>query len=551
MKVSLKKSQAIWTGFPFLLVGKMRSVQNYVNSLSANSKRLLRDHSYFWILTNTDKALKFPELPERDRNIFLNWEHKAFYVIVTELKVLSRPELSGMAGLSRGMRRVRADILRIGQGKKGPWTPTLILGDTGVGKEEIALALFKTACLDDSNKTMDPEQFLQYNCAALTQTNLEHQLFGSEAFTGTPPRKGLLQTYDHGAIQLDEFHKSPSIQGPLLRVMATQKGDPAEANRIGGEGKKPFQTWIWLIFSTKADIRKLLREGSFDQDFFFRFEDRVIVIPPLKNRPADVPAIAKRIWWQLWDGIPIRSLTPPVMEWLGEEQKDWIGNVRGLRALLSLSVSMIKHPAYNSSSLRQIFHSILSKGPDWFDWMGIISDLEFTGIGTGSFGLDQSENSSTNLAMKEQKKKQRLNKEERSRLKTELGESLSDSGRKFLGHLDKLLSLRKSNDPSSDSVNKLLFNLCQNNKKKREQFFSVEECQAFSGVKNNQTRDCLRLLYDLRNIERENPETKKLIGEIENELNIFKGPEDSFGVLEKKRGARKKEEYRLKKEVFI
>jgi hypothetical protein len=204
---------------------------------------------------------------------------------------------------------------------------------------------------------------------------LQDQLFGHErgAFTGAAQQqKGLLEKHEHGCVFLDDFDVAPpATQGALLRVMSTHWGEEAAFPRLGGTEARAAKTNAWLLFATNADIPKKIEANEIRSDFIYRFEDRVIHLRPLKDRPADIPQIALRLWETIWQGRqdPV-GLGPPHLELLLSPKIGWPGNIRQLRALLSLAASRQR---LTRKPLRQLIAEILALG-DYNRWVGIVLD---------------------------------------------------------------------------------------------------------------------------------------------------------------------------------
>jgi hypothetical protein len=126
----------------------------------------------------------------------------------------------------------------------------------------------------------------------------------------------------------------------------------------------------------------MVKSGRLRIDFLFRFEDRVIVVPPLRVRPADVPAIAHHIWKGLVenaDGL----LSDRVLPWrslrdLNSRKLEWKGNVRELAALLSLVASMCRVPRYRHETTNDLIRRVLAKGPGYFEWFGILASKVYS-----------------------------------------------------------------------------------------------------------------------------------------------------------------------------
>ncbi len=205
----------------------------------------------------------------------------------------------------------------------------LILGETGVGKEVLAEKVHKL-----SPRAAKP--YLRLNCAALSESLLESELFGYErgAFTGAVGTKqGLLETADGGSVFLDEVGELPhSIQVKLLRVIEERM-----VLRVGG--LKPRALDVRFIAATNRDLEAEIGRGSFRQDLFFRLNGATLVIPPLRERPAEIPGLARAF---LDTAARQAGLArPPELsnEALDELMRySWPGNIRELRNVVERAV---------------------------------------------------------------------------------------------------------------------------------------------------------------------------------------------------------------------
>jgi transcriptional regulator with GAF, ATPase, and Fis domain len=161
--------------------------------------------------------------------------------------------------------------------------PILILGETGVGKEVYAQTVH-----DRSPRAGGP--FLRLNCAALPESLLEAELFGFEkgAFTGaTAAKPGLFEAADKGSVFLDEIGEAAlSVQAKLLRVLET-----GEVTRIGSVS--PRHVDVRFLSATNRDLEREVSDGRFRADLFFRINGMVVTLPPLRERPDDVIALAE------------------------------------------------------------------------------------------------------------------------------------------------------------------------------------------------------------------------------------------------------------------
>ena len=196
----------------------------------------------------------------------------------------------------------------------------LITGDSGTGKELIAGAIHYNSSRKDG-------PFVKINCAAITETLLESELFGHEkgAFTGADRRKeGRFYQAHGGSLFLDEVSEmSLTMQVKLLRVLQER-----EFTRVGGE--KPIQVDVRVIVATNKDLPELIRKGGFREDLYYRLNVVDLEIPSLKQRREDVPLLSHH-FLQLFakrNNKEIRGFTPQAMDHL--IRYDWPGNVREL-----------------------------------------------------------------------------------------------------------------------------------------------------------------------------------------------------------------------------
>ena len=205
----------------------------------------------------------------------------------------------------------------------------LILGETGVGKEVLAEKVHKL-----SPRGTGP--YLRLNCAALSESLLESELFGHErgAFTGAiGTKQGLLETADGGSVFLDEVGELPqSIQVKLLRVIEERM-----VLRVGGLKPRPLD--VRFIAATNRDLETEIARGTFRQDLFFRLNGATLVIPPLRERPTEIPALAKAFLIQAARQVNLD--TPPELSADALDnllRYSWPGNIRELRNMIERAV---------------------------------------------------------------------------------------------------------------------------------------------------------------------------------------------------------------------
>jgi len=204
----------------------------------------------------------------------------------------------------------------------------LITGETGSGKEVIAEALHKR-----SRRAAKP--YIRINCACLTETLLESELFGHErgSFTGADRRKiGYFEACNGGTLLLDEIGEMPmSLQSKLLRVLEEHR-----FNRVGGTAE--IEVDVRVLCATNRDLAHEVKEGRFREDLFFRVSAFTLAIPPLRDRQAEILPLA-RAFLRLCAG-DLGLATPSLSESAAAaiQSYPWPGNVRELRNAMERAV---------------------------------------------------------------------------------------------------------------------------------------------------------------------------------------------------------------------
>ena len=200
----------------------------------------------------------------------------------------------------------------------------LIRGETGTGKEVIARAIHQ-------HSAFSGEPFIAVNCTALTDTLLESELFGHTkgSFTGAiSARKGYFELAGEGTIFLDEIgDTSPDFQTKLLRVLQERSFYP-----VGGE--EPRTTHARVIAATHQPVEQLIKEGRFREDLYFRLKVVEIVVPPLRDRPGDIPLIANALLGRVREEThrEVYRISDAALENL--LSYNWPGNIRELENAL-------------------------------------------------------------------------------------------------------------------------------------------------------------------------------------------------------------------------
>jgi len=226
----------------------------------------------------------------------------------------------GLVGESESMHRVREQIRKVAATD----ATVLVLGESGTGKELVARAIH-----DASPRREAP--FVGVACAALPEGLLESELFGHEkgAFTGAVRRKlGRFELADGGTLFLDEIAEiPPGVQVKLLRALQERRFE-----RVGGE--ETIEVDVRLVSATHRDLGRLVAEGRFREDLYYRLHVVPIALPPLRERPGDVALLARHFLERLAPrlGRPVRGFAPEALSRL--ERHAWPGNVRELENLV-------------------------------------------------------------------------------------------------------------------------------------------------------------------------------------------------------------------------
>ena len=197
----------------------------------------------------------------------------------------------------------------------------LLLGESGVGKELVARALHR-------NSARAGQRFIQVNCAAILEDLIESELFGHErgSFTGATEKQiGKFEQADRGTIFLDEVgDMSPKTQAKVLRVLQEQ-----EVERLGSA--RTIKVDVRVIAATNKDLEEAIARGEFREDLFFRLNVIPIVVPPLRARPEDIPALVQHFARRTSEehNLKPKRFDPRAMETL--QCYRWRGNIRELR----------------------------------------------------------------------------------------------------------------------------------------------------------------------------------------------------------------------------
>jgi transcriptional regulator with GAF, ATPase, and Fis domain len=232
--------------------------------------------------------------------------------------------LNGLVGASDAMARCGTAIADASVSD----VPVLITGETGTGKEVVARAIHK-------NSGRAKKSFVVVDCASLTETLVESSLFGHDrgAFTGASgERGGLVRQAHEGTLFLDEIGElPPSVQKAFLRVLQEKRFRPVGSDR---EASSDFR----LLAATNRDLGRMVTEGTFREDLYFRLRSLEIALPPLRGRGQDVCIIARDVAAKTCArlGLPDKKLSVELCEALSAYS--WPGNVRELKQAIECAV---------------------------------------------------------------------------------------------------------------------------------------------------------------------------------------------------------------------
>ncbi len=248
-----------------------------------------------------------------------------------------------LIGASSKMELLREQIKMAAQSN----SRVLIMGESGSGKELVARLLHE-------NSKSAGKSFIEVNCAAIPQELIESELFGHEkgSFTGAfESKKGKFELADGGTLFLDEVgDMSLSAQAKVLRVIETQ-----EFQRVGGS--KNIKVDVRIISATNKDLREEVKKGTFREDLLYRLNVIPIVVPPLRERKEDIPALVEYFLesFALEHGKKPKKIVPEASKMLGDY--DWPGNIRELRNMIERLVIMTPSDTITTKDLLIADHS--------------------------------------------------------------------------------------------------------------------------------------------------------------------------------------------------
>ena len=246
-------------------------------------------------------------------------------------------EGSELVGDSPPMQEILASIRRIAPSK----ATVFLRGESGTGKEMVARAIHQASDRRDG-------PFIRVNCAALSESLLESELFGHEkgAFTGAVQRReGRFELAHRGTLLLDEVSEvSPRIQAKLLRVLEEE-----EFERVGGT--RTLRVDVRVLATSNRDLEQAIRDGSFREDLFYRLHVVPLHLPPLRERRADIPLLVEAFLRRFarQNGRGEMKISPDALRLL--QAHDWPGNVRELSNFVHRTVVLCTGPVIEARHL--------------------------------------------------------------------------------------------------------------------------------------------------------------------------------------------------------
>jgi two-component system response regulator HydG len=308
---ALEKIKAFNPAIPIIIMTAYSSVQSAVEALKAGAYDYLIKPLDFDVLKLTiERAREHAGLKAENR--------------LLKSKLGADFDPAPIIGRSKAMKALIDMVAMVAPSE----ATVLITGESGTGKELVARSLHL-------NSPRRDQPLVVVNCAAITETLLESELFGHEkgAFTGADKRhEGRFMQADRGTILLDEISEtSAAMQAKLLRVLQER-----EVQRVGGEEVLPVD--VRVVAATNRDLDAEVAAGRFREDLFYRLNVVRLAVPPLRDRLEDIPLLAQHFLerFSARNRKTVRGFTPPAMDVL--LRHDWPGNVRELENTVERAV---------------------------------------------------------------------------------------------------------------------------------------------------------------------------------------------------------------------
>jgi two-component system NtrC family response regulator/two-component system response regulator HydG len=320
----LKKARETGSDASFVMMTAFATVEAAVEAMRAGAENyLVKPLDLGAVLVVLDKALEKRRLV-RDAQILRERVRERFsYPNI----IGDAPELQAVFEVVNRAAPTKATVL--------------LLGESGTGKELIAQALHEQSPRREA-------RFVKVNCAALSETLLESELFGHEkgSFTGAVGRKeGRFELADGGTLFLDEVGEiSPALQVKLLRVIQQR-----ELERVGGT--QTIKVDVRLVAATNRDLAAEVKAGRFREDLYYRLNVVAVTLPPLRQRKGDIPALVNHFIekYSAQYGRSVTGLAPGTMNALLSH--DWPGNVRELEKVIERAIVLCSGNELTSDDL--------------------------------------------------------------------------------------------------------------------------------------------------------------------------------------------------------
>jgi Nif-specific regulatory protein len=270
-------------------------------------------------------------------------------------------EYANMIGESAVMRQIYEQVSQVARTN----ATSLLRGESGTGKELVARAIHQ-------NSPRANQPFIKVNCAALPESLFESELFGHErgAFTGAHARKkGRFELAQGGTLFLDEIGELPlTTQAKLLRVLQFR-----EFERLGGT--ETLRPDVRIVAATNVDIERAVASGVFREDLYYRINIFTITLPPLRDRPVDIPALAEYFMRKFASEHQrkIGRISSAAMDLLCRQQ--FPGNVRELENVIERAVVVCKGSVIQESDLPETFRA-LAAGKEKLTLLEAVERLE-------------------------------------------------------------------------------------------------------------------------------------------------------------------------------
>lgn len=318
-------------GVPIKSAGKILGVLSADRETSDRSGRIQHDIKFLKMVADLiGQTMHLHELVATERKQLLNETYQL------QKETRNKPFAGDIIGQSSSMNVIFTEVQRAAAVN----ATVLLRGESGTGKEMIAQSIHNLSPRKNA-------PFIRVNCAALSESLLESELFGHEkgAFTGAQnERKGRFELANGGTLFLDEIGEiSPTFQSKLLRVLQER-----EFERVGGT--KSIRVDVRLIAATNRNLEEAISEGEFRADLYFRLNVVTIVLPPLRERRDDIPVLAQH-FLEKFNQTNNRHLaiSPDAMKIFTDCY--WPGNVRELENCIERTATMANGNAIHSVDL--------------------------------------------------------------------------------------------------------------------------------------------------------------------------------------------------------